>query len=285
MKWTTALGVLLTIAADDCHASNQYFMPGDAFFHSALTSKLLDEIDHSEHPVFTYNRPDFLPRMMCGNVGFYKLQYNNMPASMKKNLRQVYDEIREFTPKRIEITKKSTTRVTDDGDFEILTGGELQTELNGPTMLFYNHSFDMLRFRLALKYNERWADDFAEFGPARNHARLESFVPIPEAIAEDWRDGNFVAPLKANLPPILPKKNNSTPIEVGSDVVAVITSKADFEFLYHGSELAWGELSVYLVTADGITQLDTSKGHWHPSRVEKFGEQDEDAPSEPREAR
>lgn len=270
MKWTTALGVVMAIAADECNASNQFFMPGDAFFHSVLTSNLLDEIDRSEHPVFTYDRPDFLPFMLCGYTGFHKLQYNGMPASMKKNLRQVYDEIRESTPKRIEITKETTTRATDDGDIKTPTGRELQTEINGPAVLFYNHSFDMARFRLALKYNERWADDFVEFGHSRDHAVLESFVPIPEAIAEDWRDGNLVDSLKAKLPPISVKSLN-TPIEVDSDVVAVIASKADFKFLYHGSGYSWRKPSVYLVTADGITRLDASKGHWHPIRMAPGG--------------
>ncbi|MDG2127192.1 MAG: hypothetical protein P8K08_04305, partial [Fuerstiella sp.] len=214
----------------------------------------------------------------------HKLQYNGMPASMKKNLRQVYDEIRESTPKRIEITKETTTRATDDGDIKTPTGRELQTEINGPAVLFYNHSFDMARFRLALKYNERWADDFVEFGHSRDHAVLESFVPIPEAIAEDWRDGNLVDSLKAKLPPISVKSLN-TPIEVGSDVVAVIASKADFKFLYHGSGYSWRKPSVYLVTADGITRLDASKGHWHPIRMAPGGGFFSlDTHSEPREA-
>ena len=267
MKWVTVDAsvflIVFVVSAGNCHATNQYFMPGDAFFHTELTEDQLNRMELTDNPVFTYDRPDFLPRMFCGYAGFKHLQYNRMPASMKQNLHLVYDEIRESAPRQIEITKEFTIKQTDEGDIEIPTGRLLQREINGLTVFFYNRSFDMAKFRLALKYNEHWADDFSKFGLPRSHATLETFVPMPQAIAEEWRDAKLVSPLHAKLPPIS-VKSITTPIEVKSDTVAVVASKAAFKSLYEGSKSGWNGLAVYLVTADGVTRLEAKKGHWCP---------------------
>ena len=88
--------ILFTIIllCSSARAANQYYMPGDAFFSAVLTEEVLERIDKDEHPVFDYDRPDFLPQMMCGYAGFSRLRYASMPKEMKENLRKSYNEFR-----------------------------------------------------------------------------------------------------------------------------------------------------------------------------------------------
>ncbi|MFP6765741.1 MAG: hypothetical protein VB858_19075 [Planctomycetaceae bacterium] len=245
-------------------AANQFFMPGDSFFSTVLTTEVLDQIDRSEHPVFAYHRPDFLPQMLCGYAGFSRLQYNLMPDSMKQNLRQVYSELREEYPKRIEIRPVMKTISTlDEGDIEVPTGRNLHVEINGFQMLFYNADFDTMKYRMCLKYNEKWADEFAAWGHGRDHAILETFVPTKSAIPLDWRDGPLVKPLTARLPEIT-VKNIRVPIEVGAGVIAIVIPTGGFKKAFEAQgKPPLGVAILYSVSAEGIRKLyGTGDGHW-----------------------
>ena len=117
--------ILFTIIllCSSARAANQYYMPGDAFFSAVLTEEVLERIDKDEHPVFDYDRPDFLPQMMCGYAGFSRLRYASMPKAMKENLRKSYNEFRKEYPKRIEIRPETKTkRSEEEGDIEVPTG-------------------------------------------------------------------------------------------------------------------------------------------------------------------
>lgn len=253
------------------HAHNSYFLPGDAFFHFVLTEAKLDQIDTQESPVVEYNRPDFLPDAFCGYAGFARLQYVEMPREMKKHLRSVYDKLRESIPKRVEITDEVVTQRRDGMDVDVPTGKKLHREVNGFHVLFYNGSFNREKFRFGLKYNESWADDVANFGHRRDHVHLESFVRKPDAIAEDWRDGADVKPLKAVCPESSPKKIGE-PIRVERDVHALVIPFSDFERLYRGEEDAFGGLSIFDISAAGIKVLTAKHGHWIERQAPKgFG--------------
>ena len=253
--------VMLMQLPGPAEASNQYFMPGDAFFHTVLTEDVLDRVDDQENPVFEYDRPEFLPQMLCGNIGFQKLQYTKMSPAMKGNLRSAYDQLRESHPKRVEIRREMVTRKTDEGDIEVPTGKKLHIEINGFSVLFYNADFDMKKHRLALKYNERWADEFAAWGHKRNHAILETFVPTKQAIPIDWRDGPAVRPLVAKLP----ARNSGGPIEVDKRVMAIIIPGNDFERVFNAQEsipFLRRNMVLFAVSAEGIKKLYGNRGHW-----------------------
>jgi hypothetical protein len=248
------------VVASPAVAANQFYMPGDAFFHTVLTKKKLAEIEKAKSPVFEYDRPDFLPSMLCGYAGFRNLEYVEMAPAMKKNLRSTYEQLREFTPRRVEIKPEVEVKKTDEGDVEVPTGREIHTEINGFRVLFYNSTFDMKKHRLGLKYNEKWADMFAAFGHKRDHAKLEIFVQTPEAVAVDWRDAHLVKPLQATLPEI-ETKSIGNPIRVKQGVVAIVLPKGDFKRLFRGEEFGWGAMYLYVVTDKGVTQLESKNGH------------------------
>lgn len=264
--------VILLALLDPCTAqgANQYFMPGDAFFHTVLTEELLDRIDEQDHPVFAYDRPEFLPKMFCGYAGFQYLQYDEMPQSMKDNLRKVYRDLRVIHPKRLEVTAEVRVEKTDEGDVEVPTGKKIYTEINGFSVLFYNQSFDRSKYRLALKYNEDWADNFAAFGHPREHAQLEAFVPTAKAIGFDWRDGKLVDPLNVALPESKTKAFK-TPLRPKGKLVAIILPTSDFKQAFQGEAAAWEIMTLNAVTADGITELSGQNGHWLKRKPRGFG--------------
>ncbi|MBC8289453.1 MAG: hypothetical protein H8E37_03960 [Planctomycetes bacterium] len=266
------LAVVAVLGGSSAQAANQYYMPGDAFFSAVLTEDVLDRIAKEEHPVFDYDRPEFLPRMLCGYAGFSRLKFVKMPKEMKENLRKSYAELRKDYPKQIEIRPETRTKRTkDEGDIEVPTGRDLHIEINGFRVLFYNADFDMKKHRLCLKYNEQWADEFAAWGHKRSSAQLETFVPTPEAIVTDWRDGALVDPLSVTLPDRSPK-NIRVPIQVKKGVIAIVIPVNDFERIYRGEENAWGRnLVIHAVSASGIKRLHASRGHWSESAEGGFG--------------
>ena len=221
-------------------AANQFFMPGDAFFHTLLTQKSLNRIAKSPQPVFTYHRPSHLPSMFCGYAGFATMQYKDMPASLRRNLQSVYRTVRKQTPLRVEITDEMKIKKTPEGDVEVPTGRKLQREINGLSVFFYNSSFDFTKRRLALKYNEKWADEFAAFGHRRDDAMLEAFAPLPKAIAEDWRDAKTVPALQAVVP-AMTAKNIGKPVQVQGKLMAIVVSNPDYGQLF---EARSGVLSI-----------------------------------------
>ena len=243
-------------------AANQYFMPGDAFFHSVLTEEALDAMDATEDPVFEYDRPEFLPRMLCGYAGFRRLKYEDMPEGMKKGLRQVYRDVREFTPKRVEITPEVRVETGELGDIDVPTGKMIHTEINGLNVLFYNPSFDRQKHRLALKYNEDWADMFAAYGHQRSHARLETFVPKANVMMEEWRDAAAVEPLKVKHAELTARNIEVPLIPESEGLVAIIIPDGDFERACNATGGEWGSTSFYLVTESSVSILKADGGHW-----------------------
>ena len=257
---TTSLILLtLILSARPASAANQYFMPGDAFFHTLLTEAVIKDMAVVSHPEFTYHRPEFLPRMFCGYAGFQKLEFTNMPQTMRDNLTKVYRELRDAHPLKLEVKEEVVVK----GDVELKTGKKLYREINGFNMFFYNADFDRRKHRLGLKYNEQWADQFAAFGHDRKHAIYEVFVRDPEAIMLDWREGKSVSPLNVELPPIS-TRSFRTPIRPKGKLMAIVSPTKELASLYRGSGKTngFGLLTMYMITEQGITRLQGRKGHW-----------------------
>ena len=266
------LFTFISLCSSTVRAANQYYMPGDAFFSAVLTEEVLERIEKKEHPIFEYDRPDFLPQMLCGYAGFSRLRYVSMPKAMKENLRMSYNEFRKEYPKRIEIRPETKTKRTEDeGDIEVPTGRNLHIEINGLRVLFYNVDFNTKKHRLALKYNEKWADEFAAWGHKRSSAVFETFVPTPEAIITDWRDGHAVDALRVTMPD-RSAKNIRVPMQIEKGAIAIVIPVNDFKRVYQGEEIAWGRnLVLHAISAEGIKKLRAERGFWSDSINGGFG--------------
>ncbi|MAI30393.1 MAG: hypothetical protein CBE00_00650 [Planctomycetaceae bacterium TMED240] len=238
-------------------AHNTYFLPGDAFFHTVLTEETLNRIEEEKNPIFNYSRPEFLDNSLCGYAGFSKLEFRNMPIELKQRLRQVYDELREDVPKRIEIRDEIIYKQGEFGDIAVKTGNQLTREVNGFSVFVVNDTFLSTRFVLGLKYNEDWGEQVTAFGHDRNHVHLESFIQTPEAIAEDWRDSKLVAPLSTECP-VVSNKNISVPVLASPSCKFMVLKHPDVQELADADK----NNSMYEISTAGVTRYIKKGKHW-----------------------
>ena len=258
----TLITILLFVAAwqqpNASSANNNFFLPGDSFFHTVLTEAVLADMEKSKSPVFQYNRPDHLDFFFCGYAGFEQLQVKEMSPATKKNLQTLYQQLREEYPLRIELVQETKFVPGDLGDKEVKTGKILRRELNGFSMFFYNADFDANRYRLALKYNENWLEEVVAFGHSREHAQFEFFVREEKAILSDWRDCRLVKPLDVTSPPPPIKKRRSSnplpPITLKSKVRIFILPEGKFSSAFNRRDF------IYEITEAGVQLYGPGRG-------------------------
>lgn len=254
-----AIGTLSAMAGN-AGAVNCYFLPGDSFFHAVLTEDSLRRIEKEKAPVFFYDRPESLPSFFCGYAGYRRLEFVSMPERFKKNLRLVYETLREDYPKRIEIVAEGGFAKVDGESFEVPKGKTVKVEINGFSVLFYNSSFDFNKRRLCLKYNENWVK---EAGGAE-HARYDYFVPLARAVMEEWRDSKAIKALSAEIPKRKAggKPLFETPVRVRSGIRAIILPNANFKDFYNRKESA----TFYEVTETGVKEYTSDGREWKLTR-------------------
>jgi hypothetical protein len=189
-----ALLAWLHLSGGDAHATNVYFMPGDAFFHTRLTEDAVSSLaGEAGTATLAYERPS--PFSFCGYAGFPSMQIQDMDPGTVRSFKELYADLRRQYPKQIQIM----TTTTDTG-IDVVT-----QEINGFHLLVYSSDFDVQRFRLALKYNEDWhSPPIAAVGtrgwlimPARSY---DPFVKTHEAVVEDWRNAGNVPGLPVEVP-------------------------------------------------------------------------------------
>ncbi|MEC7565341.1 MAG: hypothetical protein VX738_06620 [Planctomycetota bacterium] len=256
-------------------ANNNYFLPGDSFFHTVLTESMLQEIEKSKSPVFRYVRPDHLDTFLCGFAGFDKLQVKDMSPAIKKNLQGLYRDLREDYPLQIELVEEIRRVPGDaigDGDKEIKTGKILRRELNGFSMFFYNAGFDANRYRIALRYNETWVEDVVSFGHQREHIQFEFFIREEKAILSDWRDASLVKPLDVIGPAIEVRRSRDAlpPVTLTSKMRVFILPKTNFQAAYDRNSDTFFH-GIYEVTETGI-QFYSARGNSWRARPYEIGE-------------
>jgi len=260
-----ALLSFLTMKSN-ANAHNTFFLPGDAFFHTVLTEDVLNQMEKEKSPVFEYARPEFLGESFCGYAGFAKLEFKNMPDSLKQQLRKLYGDLREITPKIVEITDEIIYKEGDLHDIEVKTGNKLTREINGFSVFLVNRNFDVTKHTLGLKYNEEWVDQVAAFGHDRRHLRLESFVQTPDAIAEEWRDSPLVPPLSAESP-AMDRKNISEPVVISPDCKLLVLTHPDMRQLTKADKFDY----IYEISETSTKRFIKRGKHWVRHEASGFG--------------
>ena len=242
-------------------ANNNYFLPGDSFFHTVLTEAVLADMEKSKSPVFRYDRPDHLNSFLCGYAGFEQLQVKEMSPAIKKHLQTLYQHLRKQHPLQIELAPETKLVRDASGEFdkEVKTGKMLRRELNGFSMFFYNADFDANRYRLGLKYNESWVEEVVAFGHPQEHVQFEFFVRDEKAILSDWRDCRLVKPLDVISPPIKIRRSSNPlpPMTLKSKVRIFVLPEADFSSAFGRSDF------IYEVTEVGVQLYGPGRaGRW-----------------------
>ena len=198
--WTL---ILFFTTASSCCANNNYFLPGDAFFYFEIEQKEWKEFKTGKESVWTYDRPEHLPSMLCGYFGCQKIDLASLSKDYRKRFIEAVDSVRQtFPAKQVE------------KEFPGFGAPIKKTiEINKIRVFVYNRSFDFSQQHIGLKYNESWPDS----APAshRPHFQFDFFVNTPRGITESWRMGSLIKPLDVKLPTV--GKLSSTTIEFNSD--------------------------------------------------------------------
>ena len=254
MKQCIATLVFLTLASPT-YATNRGFMPGDAFFHSVLTQDRCTALSDSDSPSLPFVRPKGEQFTFCGYAGYWFLQLPADSDPLIKNLGSLYSSLRRSSPREL-------LEYTD------ANGTTTQIETNGFHVFVYNHDFDPLKYDIALRYNETWAEDESSFGPHPLSTRLESFVIDRAAFSNDWRDAAAVPPLRTECPPIPEQEKRmklgtgnerlDAPVLAKEQVQIIVTASDKFPQYVHRRNGA----TFYSVTNSGIKQYTAKRGKW-----------------------
>lgn len=241
---TTLVVCLLHIAQSIAQASNAYYLPGDAFYHTTFGEDLAKSLVDDEALVLEYIRPEEFPAAFCGDRGNEQLKIAGMSKDLRQRVRQLYFDIRATTPKETFLWENSE-------------GKEEWVESNKLHLLFYNHNMDFEKYLPFVKYNEDWLKPVVQ-GGNRLHIRLERFVPDWDG--SEWRDSDLV--------PGLAVDTSKNPMEIAGPLVAVVFTPKDLERYKHRRNGA----KFYLVTETETLTFQYRKGYWKQQTPKRSAE-------------
>tara|TARA_R110002167_G_scaffold88135_1_gene237875 strand:- start:486 stop:1289 length:804 start_codon:yes stop_codon:yes gene_type:complete len=246
--------VTLTLGAQKspAHASNNYFLPGDAFFHSHLDRELALKLKQNPETPFNYR---FVGQLaFCGYAGYSSLVLDQQNQNLANNIHKVYFDIRNNLPIELKMKRdipasKLETTQWNVADFE---------ETNGMSLFFYNADYDWQRRHIALKYNEDWLDDLKKFG--FGGGRYCEFVKSPDAIIASWSLGKYIPPLNLKLPEVEIEKFQTvkTPLTPQAPLKALILLGSNYND-YFNMKNGW---EVIEVTNEGISRYEIHHKEW-----------------------
>ena len=161
----------------DAWATNTAFLPGDAFFHTLLKTEDLERLETEDSPTFVYALPRHVGLNLCGYAGFWRLRYEQMPESLRKNVIKLARHLR--ATEHFALFERRP-------NFET---GELEDVEVAPFHLFIYEP--AAKGRIGLKYNEHWSKHTAYF---------YTFAPDVDMIAAEWRDCERMPALEVEAP-------------------------------------------------------------------------------------
>lgn len=169
IKWILPMFLLVSLA----QGHNNAFLPGDAFFSTALTEEKLADFEDGNTDVLslTYERlnNDF---MACGNLGYFSLKITEVDARFRRNFINAYRKVRG---RKGSVFRKNRR----DGEVELI-------EWNPVVALVYNKG--EVAEPIGLKFNEDWKE--------QGHGAYSGFLDDGFSILQDWKRGEKVPALK-----------------------------------------------------------------------------------------
>ncbi|HEY0984116.1 hypothetical protein [Schlesneria sp.] len=207
-------GFVFNYACQPAIAEEWRFLPGDAFFESALTQELADMMTVHEDGDTLSLRYHTHARVAL-EAGCAVLEIKRIGLKRRKLLACLYKMLRKQQAPIFEITTNER--------------GELRRELNGMALLVYNKTFDYQRYAIGLRYNEDWAEEGAMFSTLPEFVNYYISEDLtPSCVIEDWRNSRHVPPLKVTFPPLLDKNLREaqfSPLTVdASEVIFVVVT-------------------------------------------------------------
>jgi hypothetical protein len=256
-----AAALIWSALAPFAAAVNLAFMPGDAFFGATLTESLVDTLPTQDASILLEYRYRYRLEdgTFGGYAGFHRLRIKESSLGITGNLQKLYRYLRRDFAKevRIEIDQ---------------SGNRIETEINPFDLLVYNREVDWKNQRLALKYNEDWRQlpESAVKGPPRwnyfggkgvRAERYLSYLPIYEAVIDDWKHAAEVAPLRVQVPENvawgIAGPEIDEPVVIQADAVQlIILPSDDLKAYFHETE----QFTFYSITEDGVHELSWQDG-------------------------
>lgn len=169
---TTLLAALLFVSSSA--ATNNYFLPGDAFFSVALSRETMKKWEASNEDSFKFFYSRFDGSFFaCGNTGYVTLMMDGIDAEMRRSLMVAYKNyVGGVAP-----------LFSEDEDRD---GKPRLTQVNSVVALVYHKSYDLEK-GLGLKFNEAWT--------SQGGGHYTGFLTSAGAVVADWRNAANVPPL------------------------------------------------------------------------------------------
>lgn len=238
-------------AADKNILSAPYFLPGDAYFHTAISEKVLKNlIDDPNHP-FEYGFINW----QRNHAGYYSLSLGIQNRNLAKGIKTAYYNIRHtLVPLQLEVWGKSPNSVADhhpESKTEFI-------EMNRLCLFFVNEDFDWKKHRFPLKYNEGWYKELSTFGfPNGDYGAL---VDTPDAILESWRLSTSISPLSVDLPdvPITNRQAIKAPMVARGRLKALMLIDTRYKKYYKRKD----HQELFEITNETVTPYIVEDGKW-----------------------
>lgn len=239
-------------ATDTYPFPDPYFLPGDAFFHTVITEKVLKRLDEDPDYAFEYDRSHWQYTI----PGYYSLSLGKQNRKLAKQIKKAYYNVR-FSMRllKLKVRGKSPNSISGDPSKEKTEF----IEINGPSLFFYNENYEWKKKHIALKYNENWYQELTKFG--YQNASYGAFVKTPDAIIESWRFSSVVPPLSVQLPeaPIVKHRAIRTPMIAKGRLKAIMLPDNKYKQYYRMKN----EKRLIEITNEKIQPYYSGEGEWH----------------------
>jgi len=239
------------IAADRHILDRPYFLPGDAYFHTAISEKVLKQLDDNPDYTFEYG----LVNWQRQHAGYYSLSLGKQNRKLAKKIKRAYYSIRHnLVPLQLEVWGRSPNTVAE----QPLERKTEFVEMNRLSLFFVNENFDWKKNRFPLKYNEDWYTQLSKFGfPKGGYGAL---VDTPDAILESWRLSTSISPLSVELPevPIIKTQAIKVPMVAKGRFKALMLIDTSFKKYYKRKN----RQELFEITNEMITPYIVKGGMW-----------------------
>lgn len=238
--------LLLSTFSGITWASNNFLLPGDAFFHATLTKERVEKLLQQQPPfVLEYSLQDAFVGAFCGYAGYRQAEVEAFSPQFVRNLKWTYDHIREHNRRELREVHGPE--------------GTTYEEINGLHLFLMRKDFAIEKYhpRLGLRYNENWVDEAEKFV---KYPRLCCFVQTAEAIETSWRDSRLVPGLEVTLPQatIQEGKAVEVPVKIKGEVQAILFRSGPVQPYFDVED----SREIYVVTEEETIVYVSHEGRW-----------------------
>ena len=209
MRRTVISALVTCLAASLAVATNNSFLPGDAFFSVALSQSVIERWTASSEATFEFSYARFDGEFFaCGNTGYSTLAVEGISPELRLALAEAYWRY----------VSSNRPLYREEGN----DGKSVLEQTNSVVALIYNKSFD-LEFPLGLKFNEDWV--------SQGSGQYSGYFETAKPVTFDWKNAASIAPLsiREKLDPLAHlaasydvARTIDEPLHIGSEDIQIV---------------------------------------------------------------